>query len=615
VLNRIYIIVGLLAIIVLAGAFIAPRFIQWGDYRGRMEELATGVLGTPVTIRGDISFSLLPQPSLKLADVLVGSPEEPAATVDSVEAEFSLMDFLRDNYNVTRLVLRGPVIDFTIDESGLFGSGVAVGGNEAGVGLGQASILDATVRLIDRRSGENFVADDVDGELRLSSFSGPFQFQGAADYRGGRYGVRLNSGLPDATGTAGVSGFVQAEGFSFGFEGSLIPGMAPKFDGTIAYRHAPPAAEAADDIRGDLVFESKVTGSTDRIVMSGYTLQPDENRAGTRLTGAASIQLGMRRGFDAVVSGGVFSLPPRDASEDASTLPYEAVRLLSELPAPLLPPMPGRIGVDLAEIGLRGFALRNVRLDASTNGSAWQIEQFVGELPGGTEVRGSGTLGMESSRPAFRGMFSMTSERLDGLAQLWRKPDEDNQLFGQSGNLSGNVMLVGDALGISGGQLTLNGRAHAVELRVGFGAEKRLDVVGHFDGLGVAGSAVLGALLPHAAADTAFGVSFPEGSFALTGKNARVFGLDGRDLVAEGQWTQRRVNFSRLSAAEWGGAGLEVTLEVSGTAAEPVVIGSGRVSVANANAPALSRFYDVLVVPVSWRDYLARSALRTACRC
>ena len=83
-LNRIYIIVGLLAIFVLAGAFIAPRFIQWGDYRERMEDLAGGVLGAKVIIRGDIEFSLLPQPRLNFTDVLVGSADEPAATVGAV---------------------------------------------------------------------------------------------------------------------------------------------------------------------------------------------------------------------------------------------------------------------------------------------------------------------------------------------------------------------------------------------------------------------------------------------------------------------------------------------------------------------------------------------------
>ena len=607
-LNRIYIIVGLVAIVVLAGAFIAPRFIQWGDYRARMEELASGVLGTPVTIRGDIEFSLLPQPRLKLADVLVGPPDEPAATVDSVEAEFSLMDFLRDNYNVTKLVLVSPVIDFTVDESGLFSSGVTIAGSEGGVALAQASVVGGTVRLIDRRSGENFVADQVDGDLKLSGFSGPFQFQGSATYRDARYGIRFNSAAVDQDGNAKVSAALQGVGYSLSTEGVLTPGMAPKFDGAMTYRQTPPAAAAANDIRGDLVLESKLTASTDRIVLSGYTLQPDVNRAGTRLTGAASIQLGARRSFDAVISGGVFSLPPRDANEDPSTLPYEAVRLLSELPAPLVPPMAGRVGIDLAEVGLRGFALRNVRVDASTDGKGWQIEQFIAQLPGETQVRASGALTSESDRPAFRGTLSLASQRLDGLAALWRKPDDNNPLFGQPGSLDGKVMLVGDALGLTGGVLMLAGQSNSVELRLGFGAEKRLDLVGHFGELGSDGSAVLGALLPNVPAEPAFGLSFPDGSFSLTGKSAHVFGQDGTDLLAEGQWTAGSLRFSRLSAGTWGGVGFDAALSIGGTLAEPALSGSGRLTIPAAGAPAVGALYDLLQTPQPWRDYLALSA-------
>lgn len=609
-LNRIYIVVGLLAIIVLAGAFIAPHFIRWSDYRGRMEELATNMLGTPVTVRGEIDFTLLPQPRLRFSDVLVGSPEAPAATVDSVEAEFALMDFLRDNYNVTRLVLRQPVIDFTVDESGFFGSGVALAEGTGGVGLGETSVVGATVRLMDRRSGETFVASDVSGDLRLAGFSGPFSFQGSGSYRNEPYGVRFNSSLVDDVGKTRVSLFVQPQSaaFSLSLEGLLAPGMAPKFEGEMVYRQKPPATDVATDIRGDLVLESQVTGSTDRVVLTGYTLRPDENRAGTRLTGAASIQLGDVRSFDAVISGGVFSLPPRDAKEDATTLPYEAVRLLSELPAPLIPPMPGRVGIDLAEVSLRGFALRNVRMDARTDGVGWEVEQFIAQLPGDTELRASGQLTRESERPAFSGEVSLVSARLDGLAALWRKPGEDNVLFNEPGTLSGRVMLAGNAFGLVNGVLTLAERTHGVEIRLGFGEEKRLDLVAHFDELGDRGSAVVGALLPDIADEAGFGISFPYGSFSLTGKTARVLGLDGTGLVAEGQWRSGEVSFSRLSAEEWGGVGVDAALRVGGTVAAPDISGSGMVRVDAGDAPALLGFYDLLDVPQSWRTFLAGSA-------
>ena len=609
-LNRIYIVVGLLAIIVLAGAFVAPRFIQWGDYRARMEELATGVLGTPVSIRGDIDFSLLPQPRLTFTNVLVGSTEAPAATVDGVEAEFSLMDFLRDNYKVTRLVLRAPVVDLSIDESGFLGSGVSVAGAGANVGLGDTTIVDGTVRLMDRRTGENFVASGIDGDLRLTSISGPFQFQGSGDYGEERYGLRFNSSALDQAGNSRISATLRQETgeTTITADGTFTPGMAPKFDGTLVYRRAPAIAEAAEDIQGDLLFESPVTASTDRVVLSGFTLQPDENRAGTRLTGAASVQLGDRRSFDAVISGGVFSLPPRDATEEGTTMPYEIVRLLGELPAPPVPPMPGRIGVDLAEINLRALALREVRMDASTDGAAWQVEQFVAQLPGETVVRADGRLLANAGRPAFQGKVSVNSQRLDALAALWRKPVEDNPLFNMPGSLQAQLILASDALGVIDGQFTLAGLAHALEIRVGFGEEKRLDLVAHFDTLGAGGSAAVGALLPNIANDPAFGLSFPNGSIALSAASARVFGQDGTDLVAEGQWNAEAMTLSRLSAGDWGGLGFDAALSLGGTLAEPEIAGSGMLRVDDGDAPALAAFYDIMETPQPWRDFLALSA-------
>ncbi|KKC35587.1 hypothetical protein WH87_16185 [Devosia epidermidihirudinis] len=608
-LNRIYIIVGLIAILALGSAFIVPRFIQWGDYRERMEELASGVLGAEVTIRGDIEFSLLPQPRLTFTDVLVGSPDEPAATVDAVEADFSLMDFLRDNYHVTKLVLREPVVDFTIDDSGFLTSGINVTGEGGGVALMQANIIDATFRIIDERSGANYVASAVDGDLKLASFSGPFQFQGSGTYGGERYGVRFNSAAANITGNARVTLGLRPESgaYSLTAEGQLEAGMAPKFDGTLTYRQTPPVAASASDVRGDLVFTSKVTSSTDRVLLSGYTLQPDENRSGARLTGSASIQIGAAPSFDAVISGGVIALPPRDAQEDTSTQPYEVLRLLAELPAPPVPPIPGKVSIDLAEVGLRAFSIRNVVVSATTDAESWQVDTLQGQLPGNTQVRATGSLDNEAGRPAFRGSVSLNSERLDSLAALWRKPSEDNPLFNMPGGLDGKVMLVGDALGLTAGRLTLDGKSHAVELRLGFGDETRLDVVGHFDVLSTIESAALGALLPNISNDPAFGRSFPTGSFSLTANRARAFGQDGTELVAEGRWTQDKIAFSRLSAAQWGGARINGALELGGTLAEPELSGTGRVAVSSASAPALALLYGVLQTPESWRGALAPS--------
>ena len=606
-LNRIYIVVGIFAIVVLAGAFIAPLFIQWSDYRDRMEVLASNVLGAEVTIRGDIAFSLLPRPRLEFSDVVVGDIESPSARVGSVEAEFALFDFLRDNYNVTALRLVRPVIDLVLDENGLFSSGVDLSGAGGSVVLGHARVADGSIRLTDLRADDMFVATGIDGDLRLSSFSGPFQFQGGADYDGGRYEIRFNAAASDATGANRVSAFLREAGgaYSLTAEGMLSAGMAPKFEGKIVYRQTPPEAEAADDIRGALVLESDVAISTDRVVLSGYTLHPDENRAGMRLTGSANIQLGARPGFDALVSGGVFSLPPRPATEVPAELPYELVRLLAELPPPPVPPLPGTLDIDLAEIGLRGFSLRDLRLDATTDGEGWQIEQAVAHLPGDSELRLSGRVSNEGGRAAFRGDFSLEAQRLDALAQLWRRPAESNVLFNTPGALTGRLMLAGDAFGLSNGRFDFAGQSHGVEIRLGFGAERRLDSVLHLGALDATQTARLLALLPDGANDGSFGASFPHGSFSLTAQALDVLGLAGSDVALEGQWSPGDLRLAKVSMRDWGGVSLNGALRLAGNLAEPLVTGSGELAVGSAEAEGLAAIYEMAGMPYAWQEGLA----------
>jgi len=50
VLNRLFIAIGVLVILAIGAAFIVPRFIQWGDYRERLETMAAEAFGTEVAI-------------------------------------------------------------------------------------------------------------------------------------------------------------------------------------------------------------------------------------------------------------------------------------------------------------------------------------------------------------------------------------------------------------------------------------------------------------------------------------------------------------------------------------------------------------------------------------
>ena len=117
-LNRLFIAIGVLVILAIGAAFVVPRFIQWGDYRDRLQTMAAEAFGTEVAIEGDIHLTLLPAPKLEFTRVRVGPASTPVLQVEQVDAEFSLLDFLRDQYKVTSLTLNHPVVDLAIAADG-----------------------------------------------------------------------------------------------------------------------------------------------------------------------------------------------------------------------------------------------------------------------------------------------------------------------------------------------------------------------------------------------------------------------------------------------------------------------------------------------------------------
>ena len=316
-LNRLFVLIGVLVILAIGGAFIVPRFIQWGDYRERLETMAAASFGTEVTITGDIQLTLLPQPKIEFTKVRVGPVSAPVMEVETVDAEFSLLDFLRDQYKVTGLTLDHPVLNFVIGADGSFTSGIALA-SEAGqsnVSIANATVNGGSLRLLDGRSGATYVADGITGQLKLDALQGPFNFQGTASVDHFGYGVRLGLGKFDAAGSSAVSLYLKASDDSFTLEstGALVTGAAPKYTGDLTYRHPPPKpreGEVADAGRGDFVLTGKLEAGPERVLLPEYTALPDENRSATRLIGAAELKLGKDMAFNIIASGGVVSLPP-----------------------------------------------------------------------------------------------------------------------------------------------------------------------------------------------------------------------------------------------------------------------------------------------------------------
>ena len=610
-LNRLFIIVGVVAILAIAAAFVVPSFIPWGQYRDRLEAIAGETLGTPVRIGGDVSFSLLPQPRLRLGDVSAGPDAAPNVRVQGVEAEFSLIDFLRDRYNVTRLRLEQPTVTITIATDGSVDTGLAVArAMDSNISIADAVVTGGRVEIDDRRTGGSYIATDVAGDLRLEALRGPFAFQGSGKVDGAGYALRVATGQLDAEGAGTLTlNLRPADGsFTLSAEGTLRTGPAPDFTGTATWRQPPPRreGESADAGRGDLVVTSKVEATPARLLLSDYVVVPDENRATTRLLGAADVTLGQGMQFNAVVSGGLMALPPRDATAEQSLEPYELLRLLRELPVPPMPGIPGTVGVDIAELNLRAFSLRNVRLDATAHDGGWTVTQFVGNLPGDTTVTLAGEVTAATGHPEFAGRLTVASQRLDALSTLWRKPAAGNPLFGMPGGIDARVDLVGDTVSVSDATFELDGEKRGFSAQIGLAA-RDLHVSSNLGSLDRSRSEALPALLPDLSTDAGFAASFGKGEFDLGAEAITIAGLEGRTLRASGSWDGGVLVLDRLSAADLGGAAFDATLTAFGSVARPELSGTAKVSVASADAPALQMLYGALRTSPAMADFLGRS--------
>ncbi|MBN9315988.1 MAG: AsmA family protein [Devosia sp.] len=611
-LNRLFIIVGVVAILAIVAAFVVPSFIPWGAYRDRLATIAAEALGTPVRIKGEVSFSLLPQPRLKLADVSAGPEQAPNLKVESVEADFSLIDFLRDRYNVTRLVLGHPTVTINVGEDGSIDTGLALAkAVESNIAIANAAISGGRVELNDHRTGQTYQATDVTGDVKLEALHGPFSFQGSGTVDGAGYALRVATGPLDAAGGGALTlNLRPADGsFTLSAEGTITPGLKPDFAGTATWRQPPRKTESATEAdagQGDLVMTSKVVATPSRLLLSDYVVVPDENRAATRLLGAAEVTLGPDMSFNAVISGGVLALPPRDATAEAAVEPYELLRLLRELPLPTVPGIPGTIGVDIAELNLRAFSLRNVRLDARAHDGNWTVTRFAGALPGDTSVMLSGEVSTTTGRPEFAGRLSVVSQRLDALSTLWRKPAAGNPLFGMPGGIDARIDLVGDTLSISDATLDLDSERRSFSAQIGLGA-RDLHLTANLGTLDAARSAALLALLPDLGSDASFAASFTKGEFKLAAEAMTIGGLEGRSLEAAGSWDGGVLALDRLAAADLGGAAFDAKLTAFGSLARPEVSGGATISVASADAPALKALYGALRTSPAMVAFLSRS--------
>ncbi len=593
-LNRIYIFIGSLAIVLLAGAFIAPLLIDWNSYRERMQYIAQKAFGKEVRIKGDMSLFLLPQPKISFENVVIGKDDAIVAKIASVSAKFSLLDFLRDRYNVTGLTLNSARFFLIIDESGKLVAPFNLPETieNSNISIANAIIDNGSIEISDARVGEVFVADNFMGQLSLAGLRGPFSLQGVGQYKGKNYSLRVNSSSVNLNGEMSLGSFLQpvSGDFSLKIDGILKVNNFPEFRGKVDLRHFALAKEQDKGsnelgIKGDFTFNSEIEASLNEVLFKDYIIVPDENLPATRLSGAASIDLRNKRNFNAVISGGIVSLGFHSEFNKDKTKEFALLRFLRELPFPIIPPIAGQVNVDLLELDLGAFSLKEVRLDAKTNGKNWYIEEFSSQLASKAHLKLSGELSKANERAIFDGNISLTGEQFELLAKNWRRPKEDSGLFNIPFSLSSQVQFSEEALLLNKAKFMLDNVENELSLNIGLGKKSDLAIFATLGEWSKKQSKKLFNLLPKTGDGTNFDASFSSLIFDLQAKSFSLFDLPLRDIVAIGSFANDKINLSKFISSDIAGARVEMSgtydIASNNSTNERALWGQGRFSQAD----------------------------------
>jgi uncharacterized protein involved in outer membrane biogenesis len=91
---------------------ILPSLISSTAHRATIEALAYHLTGRPVTINGNLSLNLFPEPQLIAQNISIGGPDHETITAQSLTLDVSLIALLRGHLSAKNLSLQSPDINF-----------------------------------------------------------------------------------------------------------------------------------------------------------------------------------------------------------------------------------------------------------------------------------------------------------------------------------------------------------------------------------------------------------------------------------------------------------------------------------------------------------------------
>ena len=463
-MRKLLIALGGLVILAVLAVLIVPGLIDWGAYKPQIRDAARDATGRDLTIGGDISLSIIPSPTLSVADVRLanidGGSEPSMVSLDSLDVNVALLPLLSGKVQVTSVTLVRPVIlletlgdgrtnwtfdpatDPTATSSVQAGAGDTPGDGPS-IALDRADIEDGTLIYRDAVAGTEHRLSDINVTVSAGGLRGPFDVEGSLGYGGFPMTVSAAVGSLDGSQatTIKLEADVDQGRLALALTGALDLDRGPFFTGQVSVEAADltRVAELATAFgatavpglpQGPASMVAALEGSPSGMEARDLTLTLDD----ARFQGRADIAVDPRISVDVSLSGNRLDLDRFLGSDSASAKAQSsggtesapvtdaAGTAASDGPTGGLPTgIDARVEFKVDAVQYRGASIRNVQLDVSLQGGVGDLRLATAQLPGGTDVTVIG--GVENTTPpVFKGRVEAASDNLRGTLE-WLEVD------------------------------------------------------------------------------------------------------------------------------------------------------------------------------------------------
>nr|WP_210287020.1 AsmA-like C-terminal region-containing protein [Ancylobacter tetraedralis] len=572
-------------ILAVAAAFAAPFVVDWTQWRATFEAQAARAVGVPVIIRGPIEAQILPTPKFVLHDVSVGVDSAGTGlAAAALSGRLSLGALMRGEFVADGLTLVRPRIRLVVDATGTLTLPTGAG-RPAGLTIGDLTIENGTLDLLDRAGGRSLRLDDIDLAGELGGVLGPLRLEGEVASAGVRRKLRLSLAQAQPDGTTKLRLGVQSIGspFTVDADGTLaFPGGRPAFQGraSLSMRAMEAAPGAAQDPLAGWSLAGTVNATPQAVDATNLSLSLGSGERPVELSGRG--RLAAVGTPDQPAARLELSLAARQIDLNAATGGASPIGVIDRF-AQTIAPLTGLATsgtLDLASdtVLLGGAAMREVKAGLDWSPAGWRARAIEARLPGRASIKLSGRLPQAAGTPSndalFAGDMVLSAEDLPAFIG-WAAPDATSLIAGLptgAAELKGTVALAADRIALDRMNLRLGDTSLAGTAAYVFaspGGRGRIDAA-----LSTA-KVDIDTLLPPARKLLGYGGDRFDVRLSFSGTSVRLAGIDaaGADIILRSDAGGYAVE--RLAIANFGGLDLN---------------GSGRLTATGASAAADGRF-------------------------